>query len=100
MSEPLPNPFDNRVSEARVAAVLACIAAPPGPRGQPRSADADGGFDFWFNGGACKHNTDSAHHQVTDGTIAMGDSPAAWLLVKVAFGHGTHVNVFEEQRPA
>lgn len=88
MMEPALNLFALRISEARVAAVLTSIANPPGKRTRPHPEDASGDFDFWFDGGACKHHTGSAHYHFTDGTIAIVASPAIRLWVRIQFPEG------------
>jgi hypothetical protein len=98
MKESAPNPFDRRVSEAKVAAILACIAEPPGKRTQPNHDDAPGDFDFWFDGGACKYHTGSAHYDLTEGTRAVVACPAHWLWVRVSFSDGRSV-VIHQQNP-
>ena len=97
MNPPVPNPFDNRVSEAQVAAVLACIADPPGRRTRPHKDDAPGDFDFWFDGGACKYHTGSAHYDFADGTRAVVACPAHWLWVRIAFAGGGSVVIHQQE---
>ena len=96
MSTDATNPFSKRVPEARVAAVLSVIADPPGMHRQHAPGDAEGDFDFWFDGGACKYHTGSAHYHFTDGTTAILATPAAWLWVRITFADGRQVNINEE----
>jgi hypothetical protein len=95
MTSQAPDPFDHRVPESRVAAVLASIAAPPRKRGKPQPGDIDGDFDFWFDGGACKFHTGSAHYHFTDGAAAVVACPASWLWVQITFGDGERVEIHQ-----
>lgn len=99
MNADATHPFANRVSESRVAAILSVIASLPGKRDKPVTGDAEGDFDFWFDGGACKHHTGSAHFEFADGTRAMVASPATWLWVRIAFADGRVVEIVQN-RPA
>ena len=93
MSEPCDNPMARRVPESRVAAILSAIADPPGRRTRPLPEDEPGDFDFWFDGGACKYHTGSAHYRFADGTVAMVASPAALLWVRIRFQDGQLVEI-------
>ncbi len=69
----------------------------PASASAPQPGDAAGDFDFWFDGGACKHHTGSAHYEFADGTVAIVASPASWLWVRIAFGNGKQVSVLQNQ---
>ena len=97
MKAELSNPFAYRVSESRVAEILSVIAEPPGLRRIPKAGDADEDFDFWFDGGACKHHTGSSHFQFKDGTLAIVASPAQWLWVKIMFADGESVEILQKR---
>jgi len=97
MSTEATHPFANRVSESRVAAILSMIASPPGKRDKHSPGDAEGDFDFWFDGGACQYHTGTAHYHFTDGAVAIVAAPATWLWVRIAFADGSRVNVCEER---
>lgn len=90
--------FAHRVAEARVAEILRLIAAPPGLRRQAAAGDLPGDFDFWFNGGAGRQHTGSAHYEFTDGTKAMVARPASWLWVEIVFPDGKSVQVVQKRK--
>jgi hypothetical protein len=64
----------------RIARVLSVISDLPGRRDRPRAGDLEGGYDFWFDGGAAIHHTGpSRQYDFADGT-------AAWESTKFGFG--------------
>lgn len=94
----MTDPFHQRVPEANVADVLRAIAAPPGLRREPQAGDMPGAFDFWFDSGACRHHTGSAHYDFADGTKAVVAYPAAWLWVEIQFADGQSVQVVQKRK--
>jgi hypothetical protein len=85
--------FARRVSEQRVADVLALLATLPGRRRAPLAADIRGNFDFWFDGGAAKIHTGYIDYELTDGTRASVGEPVPALSLTIQFADGSEVDV-------
>jgi hypothetical protein len=88
--------FERRVREEAVANVLRCIATVPNRRDAPVPGDLQGGFDFWFDGGAAKIETGCIEYRLTNGTKAIVGAPIPALSVTIEFPDGCRVRVQQE----
>ena len=88
--------FKNRVAEAQVARVLQLVATTPNRRKQPLAGDAQGRFDFWFDGGAGQMNTGWTDYELADGTRVVVQTSLV-LSVTIQFPNGSRVSVFQDR---
>ena len=85
----------NSVSIAEIARVLGMLASPPNRRETPKDGDAEGEYDFWFDGGACRMITGWTEYHFTDGTRA-GMPVIPHLRVEILFSDGRKVSLEQE----
>jgi hypothetical protein len=88
--------FERRVSERAVAQILGLIADSPSRRDRSRAGDAQGTFDYWFDGGAARTHTGSVEYEFLDGTTATVAAPIPALSVEICFANGCRVKVQQE----
>ena len=90
---PVDDLFKHRVDESAVAKILQTIVTCPNRRNTPRTGDAPGPFDFWFDGGAARVQTGYVEYMFTDGTSVILAQPVPRLSIKIRFANGALVTV-------
>jgi hypothetical protein len=78
-----------------LANMLHAIKAPTGLRDKPSAGDLPGAFDFWFDGGAGKHQTGLSEYAFATGARARSIlcGPPLCFSVDVEFPNGWTVRV-------
>jgi hypothetical protein len=83
----------------RIAHVLSVISDPPGRRERPQPGDLEGGYEFWFDGGASIHHT-GPHRQYdfVDGTTAW-ESTKYGFGIRIRFPDGSEITISLARSP-
>lgn len=79
-----------------VARLLNLIALMPGRRDRPLSADLEGPYDVWFDGGACRYLTSLNQFDFADGASAWMSTVSLALKGSVTLASGETVSFLQE----
>ena len=78
--------FDEEVM-LQVGRILTLMSELPDQREEPHEGDLQGNFDWWFDGGAVKHDTGLSTYHFADGAKAItGTSLALGVSIELPDG--------------